>query len=415
VADFKGFYMKHWMLFLTVFFLTTSAWSQSSAIMDEGLYFGYQKQIRTTQKSVVMNFAAISSYEQKIFVNALEDLVEAQDPKALEVLSQLEPVTFDLTEQLRIELIKLRTGKAKRLTPLMASQVENLLRSGNADLRVIYLLAAHEQQLLRYNKNLITLAKGYPEYKELNKEARIASDEVLRDLFYRSPDLASVLNGKYAGGVKLFLFCRTTRAYPCMMLMKDAHDQPLRNADGSLWTHKGLASSRYGLPSYSRNGNTPTGILTMNSVMPVADAQSSFGKFRRVILDFIPATTGESSLLEILPESARAEKWWVPSTVARDIGRSDLRIHGSGKLNPDPNSTFFPFLQTSGCISQRENTYGDVTYQDQRILLDSMMKAMDLEAVYENETKIKGVLFITEIDSKNASVELEDLHEKGIQ
>ncbi len=101
--------------------------------------------------------------------------------------------------------------------------------------------------------------------------------------------------------------------------------------------------------------------------------------------------------------------------VARDIGRNLLRIHGTGGINQEPDSTWWPFVRTSGCIAKRENTYGDQTFKDQRELLDAMMVAMNLEPVYANEVKLKGVLYFTELDNEAKAVTLEDLEARGIQ
>ena len=76
---------------------------------------------------------------------------------------------------------------------------------------------------------------------------------------------------------------------------------------------------------------------------------------------------------------------------------------------------YYPFMRTAGCIAQRENTYDGVKYQDQRELLDAIMIAMNMETNFENEIKVKGILYLVEIDDKNAPVELEDLALRGIE
>jgi hypothetical protein len=43
------------------------------------------------------------------------------------------------------------------------------------------------------------------------------------------------------------------------------------------------------------------------------------------------------------------------------------------------------------------------------------MVAMNMEPTYENEIKAKGILYLVEIDNKNAPVELEDLALRGIE
>lgn len=199
------------------------------------------------------------------------------------------------------------------------------------------------------------------------------------------------------------------------MVMKNVHGEPVRMENGKLWSNPSLASSARGLPSYNRNGNTPEGVLTIDSVMPTADQQTSFGKFRRMILNFIPKSKNETLLKSLIPASSHESEWWKNGVVARDIGRNLLRIHGTGKINQDPTTPYFPFMRTSGCIAQKENTYDGVTYQNQRNLLDSVMKAMDMTPTYANEPNIKGLLYIVEIDDVNAPVELEDLALRGIE
>jgi hypothetical protein len=133
-----------------------------------------------------------------------------------------------------------------------------------------------------------------------------------------------------------------------------------------------------------------------------------------MILNFVPKSENELLLKSLLPETSHQLGWWKPTVVAREMGRNLFRIHGTGKINPDPKTPYFPFVQTSGCIAQRENTYNGVTYKDQRVLLDTIMKAMELTPNYENEVKVKGILYLFEIDDKDAPVSLADLNQKGI-
>jgi hypothetical protein len=43
------------------------------------------------------------------------------------------------------------------------------------------------------------------------------------------------------------------------------------------------------------------------------------------------------------------------------------------------------------------------------------MGAMDLAATFANETQIKGILYLVDIDDKNGPVTLEDLAFRGIE
>jgi hypothetical protein len=241
------------------------------------------------------------------------------------------------------------------------------------------------------------------------------NEDIIEDLFHNTPDVTTYMNGEYVKSVKIFMFCRTNRLYPCLMVMKNVHGEAVRNEEGKLWSNPALASSSRGLPSYVRNGNTPAGIHTIDSVMPYADATLSFGKFRRMILNFVPKSKDESLIKSLLPVSSHESDWWKSGVVARDIGRNLIRIHGTGKINTDKNTPYYPFMRTSGCIAQRENTYDGVTYKDQRNLLDSIMMAMDLAKTYDNETNIKGILYLVELDDTNAPVALEDLALRGIE
>ena len=134
-----------------------------------------------------------------------------------------------------------------------------------------------------------------------------------------------------------------------------------------------------------------------------------------MILNFIPKSRDEVLLKSLLPASSHQEDWWKPTVVARDAGRNLFRIHGTGKLNNDPLTPYYPFMRTSGCIAQRENTYPEKTYKDQRELLDNIMTAMDMVPNYQNEVKVKGILYLVDLDDKNAPVLAEDLALRGIE
>ena len=300
--------MKNWM-FLSFLCLATQAFAQTPAALEETLFHDYQKQILSPQKSVAKSFQVFSTFEQKIFVDALETLLVDNNEAALSTLESLEPFYYDLVEQFRIGVLKLKTRRSRSLPRALANEIELSLQSKTADLRLIYLIAAHEAELKRARHHtIVSLAQDFPEYEELNFEKRVASAEAVRDLFYRTPALEDVLDGAFAGGVKIFMFCRTNRLYPCLMIMKDRFNEAVREENGELWAHKALGSARTGFPSYKTNGNTPAGIMTIDSVMPVADQQYSFGKFRRMILDFIPRTNAEERLMSVLTEPSKETK-----------------------------------------------------------------------------------------------------------
>lgn len=410
--------MKHWMslAFALVFSQTTFALPSPSNVLEESIYQNYKFQI---QKGYINYLTGFSSFEQKLFVDAVEDLVDDGNEEAIDVFNDLNTFHYDLTERLRIAILRLKYNRAKNFPAQLTSELTAILSEPNADTRIVYLLAAYEEELLKAgHEEIISLAKNHPQYFDVANDVERKNDiteDMITDLFHKTPSTTTYMNGEYVKSVKIFMFCRENRLYPCLMVMRDVHGEVVRNQDGTIWAHKALASSKHGLPSYTRNGNTPTGILTIDSVMPSADQQISFGKFRRMILNFIPKSRNETLMKSLLPASSHNEDWWKSSVVARDIGRNLFRIHGTGKLNTDPTVPYYPFMRTLGCIAQRENTYDGVTYRDQRELLDAVMVGMNMVPSYSNEVKVKGILYLVEIDDQNAPVEAEDLALRGIE
>jgi hypothetical protein len=412
--------MKGWN-FLALFFLFSSlVWAKPNYtdILEETYYQNFRESV-LHHRSLKIQQSAFTLFEQKLFVDAIWDLTEEGNSESLSALKGTNTFHFELSERLRIEILRLKYNKQPSLSQTMISELTAHLTSSAVETKIIYLLAAYEKDiLLAGHEEILELAKVHHQYSDISNDEDIKtelSQDIVADLFHNTPDATTYMNGEYVKSVKLFVFCRQNRLYPCLMAMRDIHGQVVRNNDGSLWTHKALASSARGLPSYTRNGNTPAGIMTIDSVMPAPDQQTAFGKFRRMILNFIPKSTDESLIRSLLPISSHDEDWWKSSVVARDIGRNLFRIHGTGKVNLDPNVPYYPFVRTSGCIAQRENTYDGVTFKDQRILLDAVMEAMDLVPSYENELKVKGILYLVEIDDKNLPVGEADLALRGIE
>jgi hypothetical protein len=236
----------------------------------------------------------------------------------------------------------------------------------------------------------------------------------MKDLLFNTPDTAHYNNGEYKDTTRLFLFCRESREYPCLFVMKDIFGD-LVQENGKVWSLAALAKSARNIPYYKTNGQTPNGVHTINSVMPDANRQRAFGKFRRVMLDWIPKSKSEENTKHFIPKSHLNLKWWKRATIARDAGRLYLRIHGTGRVNDEPKGSYYPHMPTSGCVSTKEGRYDGVTYKDQRIILDKLMQASQLRPVYNNEPKIKGVLYVVNIDTQKKAVTLEDLKKYGVE
>ena len=401
-------------------FIIPSTWAASNAVMEETLYYSYQKSILAEQSdSSLKSVNGFSTFEQRLYVDALWTLVEEGSPEAIQTLDTINTIHYDLLQRLRIGILRINYKRSKKLPPSLLRDLQNVLKAPTAPTDIVYTLAAYETDLLKAgHAKLISLAKKHPQYLDISQSEErknLLTKNLVGDIFHKTPDTTEYMNGEYQRSVKLFMFCRKNRLYPCLMVMRDTSGLVVRNSDGSIWTHKALASSSRGLPSYTTNGDTPAGIHTIDSVMPVADEQMSFGTQRRMILNAVPKSRSEKLLKSLLPESSHNSDWWKPSVVARDVGRGLFRIHGTGKINTDPNTPYYPFMRTSGCIAQRENTYDGVTYLDQRVLLDRIMEALDLKPHYDNEVKIKGILYMVELDDKTAPVTREDLVLKGIE
>lgn len=393
--------------------------ADTKSVVEETLYHDFQKAIESSSSMKAKSHTGFTPFEQSLFVDALWDLAEENSPKALSYLANEIPLHFDLVQKLRVGILRIKHKRANSLPIELSEQIVNSLQSPTTDVKVIYIIAAYESELMNAGHDeIISLAKAHTEYFDValdQDRMEQINEDIVEDLFHNTPDVTTYMNGEYVKSVKIFMFCRTNRLYPCLMVMKNVHGEAVRNEEGKLWSNPALGSSARGLPSYVRNGNTPAGIHTIDSVMPYADATLSFGKFRRMILNFIPKSKNESLIKSLLPSSSHESDWWKSGVVARDIGRNLIRIHGTGKINTDKNTPYYPFMRTSGCIAQRENTYDGVTFKDQRSLLDSIMMAMDLDKTYENETNIKGILYLVELDDTNAPVALEDLALRGIE
>lgn len=213
-------------------------------------------------------------------------------------------------------------------------------------------------------------------------------------------------------GVGLYMFCREDRRYPCLFVMRDA-DGRLVQQRGKPWSQASLGYSRHQKKFNEVNGNTPSGVFHINGVMPYADQQQAYGQFRRLILDFLPQSPSEKNIRDVLPTSSYKANWWQEAVIARNMGRALFRIHGTG--NPAPvDQPYYPFFATSGCVAQKEGVYNGVRYRDQRLLLDQLMLALDLQPVYANEIQIQGLLFVININDAQKAVQLEDLQALGI-
>jgi hypothetical protein len=121
----------------------------------------------------------------------------------------------------------------------------------------------------------------------------------------------------------------------------------------------------------------------------------------------IPKSSEETK--QLIPKSALLSRWWEQNFLAKTIGRDYLRIHGTGLINLDPLSLYYPFVPSHGCLKVREGVYDNTLYNDARVLLDTLMKAQSLPVSYNSETLIRSTLVVIEIDQQMKPVDLEEV------
>ncbi len=206
--------------------------------------------------------------------------------------------------------------------------------------------------------------------------------------------------------LSVFAFLHTDRTRPGKLMIRKKDGRFMTDQEGHLWSIPVLGLSGRGLPFNHSNGCTPKGIFTIDSVMPDADKNYDFGQFRRLIVNFIPKSLNENSLKQLMPALHKDLNWWKQSLVGRELGRSLLRIHGTGRKNLNPLVPFFPMVPTSGCLATAEvDFYGLYQTSHQRTLLDTLMQALGLDVSSMNESKIHGLLYVIEFDGRFQTLE----------
>lgn len=346
------------------------------------------------------------------------DSSKAEDLKlAKESLKKIDFRKFELADKVRLFLLDQKLGAENLVyNSKFMNDLYDEAKSGKLDRREIFTLLNYEDQLegtgfgdiLKEVKDFYS--DDVDEYMHARKSVwKHPESSVVQDLVFHEKDPGDYDRGQYRFGPVLYMFCRHDRNYPCMMFMKDSRNQLVRNPNGRIWTHRSLGLARRDRPYNVKNGFTPAGVYTLDSVMPEANRQRVFGKYRRLIMNFIPRTKTEKQTKQLLPESSHGESWWKQAVVARDVGRNLLRIHGTGLRNNNSSSSYYPFVKTSGCVAMRENKYDGVTYRDQRVLLDMLMKYSGFTPKYRNETRIRSLFYVIEVDGEKRAVEKTDI------
>lgn len=174
----------------------------------------------------------------------------------------------------------------------------------------------------------------------------------------------------------------------------------IRKSDGSFYKDKNgkvfkltiFGNSTRGLDFRYSNGRTPTGVFQIKGVMPEANHVLEFGKFRRLKIEYI-----DDLAESFLPKSHFQLNWFKEASLSHILGRSLLRIHGTGRPSFNVLSPKFALATSSGCLVTREIKG---LFSDQRKLLDALMSAQGLKVSHENETNIESLLYVINFDGK---------------
>lgn len=428
------------IFFISTFFVTAFAEGSPTDVLQENLYLQIQTDLKQKQlnKSMLSDWTKINiecDADEAPCMTSLEIIIQSLDDVLSSAHSQEKE---DVKNKIRSTLAHLRTeadnlGDLLNLyvlykraegsfdTPwyLRAQEMQLTRRDGRPDIKAHYTIQAHPEYfkskrwlfIIRELRNLFGKNKSDSTY--ITDHLEPISKSAVKDLVNTDPPIHLYYSGKYYNQPRVFMFCRENRKYPCRYIIKDKSGKWRRTAQQTVWSQRSLGLSRLKRSFNQSNGNTPSGVYRIDGVMPTNDDQTSFGQYRRLILNFVGSSENEENLKKLIPTSSFQEKWWTESAIARDLGRGLFRIHGTGRKSSSTKS-YYPLTPTLGCVAQSENTYNGITYKDQRNFLDELMLASGLEPTYENEEKILGLLYVVNINNEKRPVELADLLKLGV-
>ncbi len=345
-----------------------------------------------------VNALGLTRVDAKFLVDALWDMV-AEDQSGVrtaEALKRWEAIdasAFEAPERVRMLLLGLKLQAEESQLGKVRNLVQTSL-SGVLDRRTLVIVFNHAQAL-RDGGLAAEIAEVELRNSEFLESYKTIIGARTHEASFEEP--ASIIQDSKSGGIVVFVACRPDRSRPCLLTIRQKNSKFLKT--GARAFHlPALAYSRLKLPFHHENGETPAGVYFIDGVMPLADKQLEFGRNRRLILNF----ADEAAVKKILPERELQKNWWQESLLARTLGRSNLRVHGTGIQNTDRASSH-PFLVPSvGCLKLREGSYDTRNYDDQRILLDALMRAQGLPVRPTNETQIRATLVIFHVSGEGA-------------
>jgi hypothetical protein len=226
-------------------------------------------------------------------------------------------------------------------------------------------------------------------------------EEQLRPL--PSPPLSDLLKWSVAARQpQLYVLCQPDRHILCQAVLKDGNGQFLREpaptgkTAGKLWSVPLLLRSQHNLAWNFFRGSTPQGIYRIQGLVDQPDDEFflAYGQFPLVNLftpfeagvkEFLPGKSGRfadniDAYQALLPASWRNHWGLQQSYWAGKLGRSLIRIHGSGEspdfFNGKGNyADSYNWNPTIGCLSALEiyNEAGKVIQADIPKLLKALV------------------------------------------
>ncbi len=212
------------------------------------------------------------------------------------------------------------------------------------------------------------------------------------------PDIKDLLRYRESKEPHLFVLCRPDRNVVCSTILRKPDGSFLRE-DNHIWMMSLRTSSIYGVAWNFSQGATPQGILRMEGLQhPQSQEFRAYGQFNEIVI-FLPFESGPNRFLpwksgsfrgdeteyqKMWPESWRSYRPIMQSYYAGKMGRSVLRIHGTGEALDGfaikkGYSSGLEWNPALGCLSAREiyDDNGNPVKTDMRTLLKKLSQVQE--------------------------------------
>lgn len=231
------------------------------------------------------------------------------------------------------------------------------------------------------------------------------------------PPIEDLFGNSFDNKFVIFSIQRSNRDYPGLLIIKKSDGKFLRDESGEIFSVPQLARAITDLPGYITNGNTPEGILSIQSidfsknifigpspnlqlVLPYEVNPKKY--FHNEVTDTVWNKDYYSNLL---PDSWKNYIPIYEAYYAGKAGRNEIIAHGT-TIDPGfyQDKTYYPFTPSLGCLTTKE-LWSD---RDGKILASDQLKLMNALSTFES---LNGYFVVVNIDDKDSPIELEELKE----